>query len=283
MSRGRRLRRYALVFLGILLLLIAIKERYDPLLVLFIEDLLHARPEPLTASLTDELILRLVPDTRPHVGKVASLQKGLVLEYQGRELVEEGFGFGVPVIQVDDVAYLSRHASTALVEEEDSTTLVKAYTVDVADRPTRFLRVKYPDVEPLGTVVFSYTLRGPDTIMVEVDLSGLEVAWDRAYLMNEQGAVNFPTYQDAQGRIWQSDQIGRWQTADDPVHCWRHQGDNLRFCVETEAGRRKFVGRERYNQYRWTGIFYLSWSGIDIEIDPPLPRYTYTIRVETMP
>jgi hypothetical protein len=225
----------------------------------------------------------MYPDTRPHVGKVASLQKGLILEFQNRQLVEEGFGFGVPIIQVNDVAYLSRHASTELVEEKDGTTLVKTFTIDVADRPTRFLRVKYPDVEPMGTVVFSYTLQGPDAIRVDVDFAGLEVAWDRAYLMNEQGAINFPTYQDGRGRVWRSDQIGRWQPSYDPVHCWHHQEGEMRFCVETEAGRRKFVGRERYNQYRWTGIFYLSWSGIDIEIDPPLPHYEYTIWLEKVP
>jgi hypothetical protein len=162
-------------------------------------------------------------------------------------------------------------------------TLVKVYTVDVADRPTRFLRVKYEDVEPLGTVAFSYTLRSPDAIEVEVDFTGLEVNWERAYLMNEQGAVNFPVYQDASGQLQSGDDVGIWRATDDVSGCWRREEDALRFCVETEPGRRKFVGRERYNQYRWTGIYYLSWSGIDIEIDPPVDRYRYTIRVEAAP
>ncbi|MEE8390847.1 MAG: hypothetical protein V3S14_08660 [Anaerolineae bacterium] len=272
------------MLLGILLLLVVIKERYDPFLLLFLGDWLDPKPAPLTVPLDDDLALRLYEDTRPHVGKVASLQKGLILVHQGQELIEEGFGFGMPIIQVDDVAYLSRHTSTALVQGEDGATLVKVYTIDVADRPTRFLQVKYEDVDPLGTVVFSYTLRSPDIIAVEVDFTGLEVAWDRAYLMNEQGAINFPTYQDSQGQTWNSDKVGRWHPTETPVNCWvSREGEIVRFCVETEPGRRKFVGRERYNQYRWTGIFYLSWSGVDIEIDSPVPRYRYTVRVEAIP
>jgi hypothetical protein len=101
--------------------------------------------------------------------------------------------------------------------------------------------------------------------------------------MNEQGAINFPTYQDEKGQTWSGDDIGIWQPTDAATGCWLSQEEMLRFCVQTEPGRRKYVGRERYNLYRWTGIFYLSWSGVDIEIAPPLPRYRYTIRVERVP
>jgi len=282
-ERSGRIARNLLLVLGIVVILAAVRERYDPFLVLFLDDWLRPKPAPLEVPLSENLALRLYADTRPHVGKVASLQKGLVLVHQGRELIEEGYGFGTPIVQVGDVAYVSRHATVSLQRDADRVTLVKAFTMDVADRPTRLLRVKYEDVEPLGTVVFSYTLPGPDTVEVAVDFTGLAVAWDAAYLMNEQGAVNFPVYQDGRGHTWSGDDVGIWHAVDDDVGCWRHGTEALRFCVETEPGRRKFVGRERYNQYRWTGIFYLSWSGVDIEIDPPLPNYRYQIRVETLP
>lgn len=211
------------------------------------------------------------------------MQKGLVLVHRDRKLVEEGYGFGVPIIQVGEVAYISRHATVSLVQEKSQVTLVKSYTIDVADRPTRFLQVKYEDVDPLGTVVVSYTLYGLDTIAVEVDFTNLEVNWDRAYLMNEQGAINFPTYRDAHGETWSGDEVGPWQSTTDPVGCWLSGGGAIRFCVETEPGRRRFIGLERFNLYRWTGVFYLSWSGIDVEIDPPLDRYRYTVLVEAAP
>lgn len=282
MSRRRRILRYTLLSLSIgLLIAVAVKERYDPYLVLFLGDLWPPKSAPLSVALNESVRLRLYTDSRPHIGKIASLQKGLVLEYMGEHLIEEGFGFGAPIIQVGDVAHLSRHASTALVQGDQDVALVKTYAIDVADRPTRFLRVKYPDVSSLGTVVFSYTLRGPEMITVDVDFTGIKTDWDRAYLMNEQGAISFPVYQDAQGQPY--DQPGRWEAVKDTIGCWIHKDGALRFCVETEPGRRKFVGRERYNQYRWTGFFYLSWSGVDIEIDPPMPRYRYWVHVETLP
>jgi hypothetical protein len=276
--------RVGLLLLILLLLFgVGVKEYYHPYLVLFLDDWIHPKPAPLNAWLDEDVALRLYPHTRPHVGKIGSLQKGLVLVHRGQELVEEGFGFGAPIIQVGDVAYLSRHAEVSFQEDGSRTTLVKTYTMDVADRPTRFLKVKYQDVAPLGTVVFSYTLQAPDTITVEVDFTGLKVDWDRAYLMNEQGALNFGLYRDQAGQTWTGEQIGRWRPLEDSMGCWLAQERSLRFCVEVEPGRRLFVGRERYNQYRWTGIFYLAWSGVDIEIDPPVPHYRYVIRVEVEP
>jgi len=43
--------------------------------------------------------LRLHSDTRPHVGKIAGLQKGLVWVQAGQTLVEEGYGFGCPIVE----------------------------------------------------------------------------------------------------------------------------------------------------------------------------------------
>jgi hypothetical protein len=269
-----------LALLGILLLSLVVRERYDPFLVLFLDDLLHPKSSPLTVSLSSRLALRLYQDTRPHIGKVASLQKGLVLVQQDEELIEEGYGFGFPVVVVDGAAHVSRHASTWLVQEEGQTTLVKSYAIDVQDQPTRLLREKFKDIPPLGRVVVSYTLLSPTQIVLDADLSGLGPNWDRMYLMNEQGAVAFPTYQDEERRIWSGEQVGIWRPSDAPINCWLSGEETLRFCVETEAGRRKFVGQERRIVPRWTGFFYLSWSGVDIEIEPPTTRYQYLIRVE---
>ncbi len=278
-----KLRLGLLLLILLLSLAVGIKEHYHPFLLLFLDDWIHPKPPPLEARLNPEVTLRLYPHTRPHVGKIGSLQKGLVLVHRGQELVEEGFGFGAPIVQVGDVAYLSRHAEVSSQEVDGRTTLVKTYTLDVADRPTRLLKMKYQDVPPLGTVTFSYTLQAPEAITVEVDLTGLEVDWDRAYLMNEQGALNFDLYQDQADQVWTGEQVGRWRPLDDSLGCWLAPERDLRFCVEVEPGQRLFVGRERYNQYRWTGVFYLAWSGVDIEIDPPVPHYRYVIRVEAAP
>ena len=116
-----------------------------------------------------------------------------------------------------------------------------------------------------------------------VDFSDLHVAWDAAYLMNEQGALNFPVYEDSTGFRQHGDALGIWHPDEDVFGCWISSDEGLRFCVETEPGRRRYVGRERYNQYNWVGIYYLSWSGIDIELSEPLPEYSYRITVEALP
>jgi hypothetical protein len=270
----------ALIGLALLVgLLLVVREHYAPRLTLVVRDALWG-PEPLTAPLDDDLALRLYADTRPHVGKIAALQKGLVLIADGVELLEEGFGFGAPIVQVGDVTHLSRHAEIALVQQEASSTLVKAYTIDVADRPTRFLRQKYQDVAPLGRVVFSYTLRPPDSIDVTVDLTGLEADWARVYLMNEQGARAFTRYRDATGNVQEAGEVGIWEEATAPFGCWEAPARDVRFCVEAPAGQPGFVGRERYLQYNWLGAYALSWSGIDLEIAAPQTTVTYSIRVE---
>jgi len=264
----------------VLLLLVAIRERYAPRLILHLRDLLIQPSSTLTVRLTDDLELRLHRTTRPHVGKIAALQKGLVLAHKGQALIEEGYGFGLPIIEAHGVAHVSRHAETSLVRQDGRITLIKAYRIDVADRPVRPFRMKYADVAPLGTVVFSYTIRAPDAIDITVDFTGLETDWDRAYLMNEQGARAFTHYIDATGEALDASDVGIWEAKVAPFGCWEAPTRDVRFCLDTVSGKRGFVGRERYRQYNWLGFYTLSWSGIDIAVDAPLDAYSYTIHVQ---
>jgi hypothetical protein len=274
--------RVLLIGLALLAGLFLVREYYAPHLTLIVRDTLWGS-EPLTVPLEDDLALRLYADTRPHTGKIAALQKGLVLVADGAEMIEEGFGFGAPIVQVGDATYLSRHAETARVQEKGRTTLVKTFTIDVVDRPTRIFRKKYRDVAPLGTVVFSYTLRPPESIDVSVDLTNLDVDWARVYLMNEQGARAFTRYRDPMGETWTGEDVGIWQQTEAPFGCWEAPEHGVRFCVEAPAGQPGFVGRERYNQYNWLGIYTLSWSGIDLEVAAPQAIFTYTLRVRRIP
>ena len=264
----------------VLLLLVAVRERYAPRLTLYIDDVLKQAPSPLSADLNDELSVRLYSTTQPHLGKIAALQKGLVLVHNGQELIEEGYGFGLPIIEAQGVAYVSRRSETRLTRQGDRPSLIKVYRMDVADHPTRPFRVKYRDVEPLGTVVFTYTILSPDVIELAVDFSGLEADWDRAYLMNEQGARRFTRYVDATGRSLDAPEVGIWEETAAPFGCWEAPTHSVRFCVEAAEGQRGFVGRERYRQYNWLGFYSLSWSGIDIAVEAPQDTYAYTIRVE---
>jgi hypothetical protein len=277
----RRWLRYALIVASLVLLLVVIvRERYAPRLTLHLKDRLTQPPPALAGELDGDLSLRLYSTTQPHVGKIAALQKGLVLVHQGQALIEEGYGFGLPIIEAHGVAHISRQAETSLIQRDGRLTLVKVYRIDVADRPVRPFRMKYDDVAPLGTVAFSYTIRAPDTIDVTVDFSGLQADWDRAYLMNEQGARTFTRYVDPAGKKLNASEVGIWEATAAPFGCWEAPARRIRFCVEAVPGHPGFVGRERYRQYNWLGFYTLSWSGIDIVVEAPLDTYSYTIHVE---
>ena len=81
---------------------------------------------------------RLYSDTRPHIGKIDLLQKGLVLVVDEHPVIEEAYGFGLPIVKYGDLAYNARHAD---VTQVDSHTVVKRYAMDTVDRWSRFLRV----------------------------------------------------------------------------------------------------------------------------------------------
>ena len=271
---------YALLGLAItILLLVAIREAFAPRLTLFLHDSLGVESDPVRADLSDALELRLYRSTRPHVGKIAALQKGLVLVHEGKPLIEEGYGFGFPIIESRGAAYISRHADTYVRQSGGRVSLVKAYRIDVVDRPTRPFRRKYADVPQIGRVVFTYTLRPPDAIEVVANFSDLRAEWDRAYLMNEQGAQAFTRYIAPDGRELEASEMGIWEQAQAPFGCWQAPDRQIRFCLETNAGQPGFVGRERYRQFNWLGFYTLSWSGIDLVVEPPTDTYTYVIRV----
>jgi hypothetical protein len=269
-----RLRR-ALLLLGVLVLLFAIvKESREPFAWLFVEDLLVPKPDPHAARLSDTLSMRLYADPRPHIGKVARLQKGSILVRDGEELVEEGFGFGLPIIDVDGQAYLSRFATTERVDES----LVKHYEMDTLDTPSGLLRRKYEPTASIGTVTVTYTVSAR-SINVTVDLSGLRTAWSRAYLMNEQGARTFTRYRE-QGLTVEGEQLGKWQMTTARLGCIEASDSSLQFCVETIAEATRYYGRERYLQYYPVGVYSLSWAGIDLELEPPLERYQYQVHIK---
>ncbi len=268
--------------LGLLLIWQAVAEGIEPFRVLPLYDALRGTRPPLQAPSVGDTALRLYADALPRVGKIARLQKGLVWVVQGRELIEEGFGLGCPIVEVDGVAYLSREASVSAEQQDDLRVWTKRFRMDTVDTPIRFLRIKYREAPPLGEVVYRYTLRAAGVIDVEVDLSGLQRPWTRAYLMNEQGARTFVRYEDSAGLRAEGRALGPWQKTTAASACMQSADGRLRFCVAPAEEMPIYWGRERYSQRNWRGTFDLAWSGLDLEVAGPRPsvRYRLTLAVE---
>ena len=90
--------------------------------------------EPITVKFDTHVSCRLYRDARPNCLEIAQLQKGLVLVIDGTELIEEGVGFGAPVVQYEDCTYFSGSAHVSVETEGEHTVLVKSFVLDAVSR-----------------------------------------------------------------------------------------------------------------------------------------------------
>jgi hypothetical protein len=87
--------------------------------------------EPLTLDLTNRLSVKLYRDCRPSCLETGALQKGLVLVLDGRELIEEGVGFGVPIVKYVDKTFFSSKAELSVQQSGSGFIITKVYTLDM--------------------------------------------------------------------------------------------------------------------------------------------------------
>lgn len=100
--------------------------------------------KPITVHLTNRLSVRLYVDSRPHCMETAPLQKGLVLMLDNEELIEEGIGFGVPLVKYQDKTYFSSSAEASIKKMNSVYTVKKTYILDAISRK-KLWRASYID------------------------------------------------------------------------------------------------------------------------------------------
>jgi hypothetical protein len=91
-------------------------------------------PKPYTVPLTDRLLVRLYSYCRPTCLETGGLQKGLVLLLDGKELIEEGVGFGLPVVKYEDKTFFSGSAQLSVDTSGSSQEITKTYRMDTISR-----------------------------------------------------------------------------------------------------------------------------------------------------
>ena len=94
--------------------------------------------ESITLHLSDRLSFRLYRANKPNCLETAPLQKGLVLVFDDEELIEEGIGFGVPVVKYKDKTYFSSSAQVSMRKDGQFYVLEKQYTLDAVSRKRFF-------------------------------------------------------------------------------------------------------------------------------------------------
>jgi hypothetical protein len=83
-----------------------------------------------TQNLTDHLAVRIYRDCRPIYLETGTLQKGLVLMVDGEELIQEGMGFGVPIVKYADKTFFSSQADVSIRGIGHGIIITKVFTLD---------------------------------------------------------------------------------------------------------------------------------------------------------
>jgi hypothetical protein len=270
-----------------------------------------ASSQPCTVRLSDVLSVRLYPDCRPNHLETSPLHKGLVLLYRGRELIEEGVGFGVPVVKYVDKTYFPGEAAVS----SNGCSLTKVYTLNmislkklgaggyIDDRLYSVLRknferlylqkkfkglfnkvmevrdalkvsTEFQVVEPRGKVTVTYSCR-PDCVGVQADFSELSHDGCREILMlNEQGSSYLPRYVDSDGVTLTGNQIGAWDNVTAGVASLQSISGALSFGVSSRPGALLYRGFERTRKR-------FSWAGLSYSIKPDNKKFGYVIDLKS--
>jgi hypothetical protein len=132
---------------------------------------------------------------------------------------------------------------------------------------TQFIRLS-----PKGEVVVTYDCF-PNTVKVNVDLSGVEKASCREILiLNEQGAEVFRRYSDSEGVVLYDRQIGGWAKVTAKNAAFSDTGRCVSFSVENEEAASLYRGWERVKDR-------FSWAGVTFGLSPVTSSFNYKINI----
>jgi hypothetical protein len=267
--------------------------------------------EPFTHIIAPNLGLRIYPDRRPGNLEIAGIHKALVLVRGGKEIIEEGAGFGLPVVKYKDKTYFPGSAILTLLKSEPPPIVVKSYLLDtisikslgrsrISDtfyqpihttfarfylslgklRPIFDTLIKLRDTVGLRTNFEATTPRGKVDIIytlypdyVEISVSPyLDQDFKELILLNEQGASTFRRYIDSSKQFIDR-QMGAWDRIDFNEATLSDLNGGLSFTVERPNGAGFWRGRESVRGK-------LSWAGLALSFKNT-EKIKYTIRIKS--
>jgi hypothetical protein len=99
-----------------------------------------------TYAISDSVALRIYSDTKPQNMKTSNLQKGVILLYNGAEVIGEGTGFGVPIAKYSGETVFSGSSFLQVHRQENSVVIHKDFSMDLVTRD-KFRNLKLENMQ----------------------------------------------------------------------------------------------------------------------------------------
>lgn len=265
---------------------------------------------PFTIDLNSRLSVRLYQDCRPNCLETAQLQKGFVLMLDGKELIEEGVGLGVPVVKYADKTYFSSSAEVSALGSGQR--MKKVYHIDTISRKKlangryiddgvyTFVRKKFAKfylsrknlspffnklmelrgvtgiqtefvkVKPRGAVTVYYECQ-PAGVKVKVDFSDLTLSkCEELLVLNEQGSSVFQKYADTSGLTLVGAKIGAWDEVAAEKASLLSPSGHVSFSLQNTKDAALFRGWEKTKNR-------FSWAGLSYALRPINGTFQYAV------
>jgi hypothetical protein len=267
--------------------------------------------EKYTVPLSNFTALEVYSNTKPYNLKIAKLQKGLIITYNGKERVGEGTGFGFPVLIYPKETFFSSTSTVSVAQTAESVKIRKEFYMDRATRNKfgnvylenqkarafiryltdfyqknsrfRYLALKgffvrigvesaFVKAAAVGKVVVDYDIRNW-VIDVKVDFRHMQRGHlKKVFVLNEQSAEFFRRYTDAHHALLVDKQIGAWDGVSPEWACLMDMQGHVGFRLWKVNGSVLRRGRE-------TMINRLDWVGLDYEVDSDSEVFEYKIEI----
>lgn len=271
----------------------------------------HQKIDNYTFPLSNSIMLRVYSSTRPHNQKIANLQKGLILVVKGAEIVGEGTGFGLPILEYSSDTVFSTSSTVDVSTHLGTRVITKQFSMDRVARNSfrnitleshlarnfigqfsslyqnnphfRFLTIKHLTGKlGIGKTFLQTTSKGNITVIYSIDKAHVAVEADftkvqrkglqRIFMLNEQSAKLFRKYTDQKGAKLLDTAIGAWDMVDGEWACMKTVGDELGFRLWKNEGSILRRGREYLKDS-------LDWVGLDYDVNPSCDAFKYTVEI----
>ncbi|MDQ7053293.1 MAG: hypothetical protein Q9P14_10510 [candidate division KSB1 bacterium] len=263
------------LFMVLIFLPLLVQEIAQPHYMLKLKDALKSPSPALRASMALDLHATLYADTKPFVGRIATLQKGVVISYKGKPIIGEGYGLGVPIVHKDGTPWLASRAKIGRFTRGDTVILAKVYYYDTIETDKEIPRLRYRRQGRVLTRIRVNYFIYQNRVDVVADLrDARRKGAEEVFFMNELSGHLF-RYAITQNR--RKLDLLNWQLAPSGLVGLVSPKLGLTMWVQCNDTWDRFLGREVLSSWKWYGHIESDWTGCVIHVEKMPARFQYTL------